>query len=184
MGYIISVFFLLTGMFIGLNLADIDLQLPFLFHRSILTHGFLIAAILYGIVRSKKSDALRLFALGFYLSSAIHLAFDLFPRSWQGYALITVPVYGRTSAAFSWLWIALSIVVCLYLALVLMENGYEIITAAAALFIAFSYYATTERIYWSALLTLLIASIIAIRLPSDIVVKIERMVSRLEFDKS
>ncbi len=180
MDYLIKLLFLLAGVLIGLNFADIDQQLPFLLHRSILTHGFLAVAILYGIARSKRGSALRLFTIGVGLASAIHLAFDLFPRSWRGYALITVPGYGRTGAAFSWFWIALSVIICLYLAFTLIEDTIEIVTAVVTLFVTFSYCATTENVYWLALIALVIASIIALKLPPDPLVELEKLSSRID----
>ena len=40
---------------------------------------------------------------------AVHLSFDLFPKGWSGFALISVPGYGWTAPWFSGAWIAISI---------------------------------------------------------------------------
>ena len=62
---------------------------------------------------------------------AVHLGFDLFPKAWQGYALISVPLYGWTSPWFSIAWIAGSLLLCAYMAARLTRGYLE-----AALYLA------------------------------------------------
>ena len=62
------------------------------------------------------------------LGLAVHFSFDLFPQAWSGYALIALPGLGWTPAPFSWIWIALNIVICTYLAARLVRNGFETVT--------------------------------------------------------
>ena len=120
--YIFGAAWLLLGLVVGLHFPDIDNRLQglipswLLLHRSILTHGLLAPLLLFWLAR-RRGDAVpsfRLFAVGLSLAFAVHLCFDFFPRGWVGFALIHIPVYGRTTALFSQSWIILSIVVCLY----------------------------------------------------------------------
>ena len=122
MSYIVGLLLLPIGIVIGLNLPDLDYRVSFLVHRSIVTHGFLFPLLLFWGIHKRELAQLRLPLIGFSLSLAAHLCFDLFPVAWIGYALISVPLYGRTDPLFSWLWIAGSIVLCLYLALLLVKN--------------------------------------------------------------
>ena len=166
MSYIIGMPSLLIGIAIGLNLPDKDLETSYLVHRSILTHGCLLPALFFWLAR-KRGHAVRLFAIGVSLSSAVHLCFDLFPRAWIGFALIHIPLYGRTTAAFSWLWIASSIAVCLYLAFALVKNAFEVVIVMSSLIIIFLDAATEESVFWPALITLMIATSFGLTLPGD-----------------
>ena len=56
---------------------------------------------------------------------AVHLSFDLFPKGWSGFALISVPSYGWTAPWFSGAWIAFSTVFCAYLAIRLVKNWFD-----------------------------------------------------------
>jgi len=156
-------------------LADIDLKVNFLVHRSIVTHGFLLISFLYCFARNKENPLLRLFTAGVSLASAVHLCFDLFPKAWIGFALIHIPGYGRTSPVFSWLWIAVSIVVCLYLALVLTRNTFEVVVTTSSLPITFGFYATTESVFWPALVVLTVATAVAVMLPLGSIVAFSRL---------
>jgi hypothetical protein len=102
MAYAANIFLLLLALLLGLNLPDLDHQLPFLVHRSILTHGCLAPLGLFLIAYRDKSNPLRFFSMGFSLAAVIHLCFDLFPRAWAGFALIHIPFWGRTDWLFSW----------------------------------------------------------------------------------
>ena len=48
------------------------------------------------------------------LGFVVHLAFDLFPRAWTGYALISIPGYGWLPSVVSCGWIAVSALLCAY----------------------------------------------------------------------
>ena len=164
----IGTLLLLIGMAIGLHLPDIDLTLSFLVHRSIITHGFLLPLLLFWFAHKKESPIPRLFAMGISSSAAIHLCFDLFPGVWTGFALIHIPVYSRTSPAFSWLWIALSSIVCLYVAFSLIRNLFDVMMVISSLVIAFGFYATTEKnIFVFPLVALATATTIVLALPSN-----------------
>src|SRR5579862_2396335 len=120
MRYSLNILWLVVGVAIGVRFADIDQHVPFLVHRSILTHGFLVPLLLLYLIRKPQplmEDGSRLFTIGLCLASAVHLGFDLFPRGWYQHALIHIPLYGWTSPLFSIIWMFASILVCLWIAL-------------------------------------------------------------------
>jgi hypothetical protein len=177
MSYIVGLLLLPIGMAIGLSLPDLDSRVSFLVHRSIVTHGFIFPLLLYWGVHKRDLAQLRLPAIGFSLSLAAHLCFDLFPNAWLGYALISVPLYGRTEPLFSWLWIAGSIVVCLYLALLLVKNVGDVVVAAGSAVVSFGLCAAAESVYWP-LAALGLATLIALLLPSSSAGMVRRLLNK------
>jgi hypothetical protein len=157
--------FLILALFLGLNLPDLDQQVRFLVHRSLLTHGFLIPLIIFALAYRDKNTGARFFTMGFCLASVTHLCFDLFPKAWTGFALIHIPFWGRTSAGFSQIWIGLSIILCLYLAFSLIETLLDLLATLLSLTLAFAFYAASQPTFWLALITLMIAGGIALVLP-------------------
>lgn len=85
---------------IGSMFPDIDQRLPFVPHRSALTHSALVPALL----------AIRLPAIGGLLAGgvAIHLVADLLPEGWAGYALVKVPFLGPLGPDASWWFLLLN----------------------------------------------------------------------------
>jgi hypothetical protein len=81
---------------------DADYRIGFLVHRSIVTHAFFLPLLVFALV-GRQSRSARFFSVGFSTSIMVHLCFDLFPRSWTGFALIAIPWYGRMGGVFSWL---------------------------------------------------------------------------------
>jgi hypothetical protein len=158
---------LLLALLLGLNLPDLDHQVSFLRHRSILTHGFLVPLAVFLAVYKEKATTPRFLSMGFSLAAVIHLCFDLFPRAWTGFALITIPLWGRSSALFSWLWISVSIIVCLYLTFILIRTLVDVLVAFGSLALAFAFYASTEAVFWPALVTLVVAVGITLALPAN-----------------
>lgn len=160
--FFIGVISLVAGLALGEWFPDNDQRFHFLTHRSILTHGLIVPLLLYSMGSGLKATSLRLFVSGFSLGVAIHLGFDLFPRSWQGFALIHMPLIGRTHPIFSWLWIAVSMICCLYLSMRLARTGIQ----GAALLLGtlglFIYTSTNETAFWGPLFSLLIGSGIAL----------------------
>ena len=160
--FFLTVISLVAGLYLGEWFPDIDQRFDFLTHRSIVTHGLVVPLLLYPMASGLKAAPPRLFVSGFSLGSAIHLGFDLFPRAWQGFALIHVPLLGWTHPIFSWLWIAVSIICCLYLSMRLARNAIE----GAALLLAtlglFIYTSTNETALWGPIFSLIIGSVIAL----------------------
>lgn len=140
--FIFRIAWLLLGLALGFRFPDIDQRLQLsglLVHRSILTHGFLLSLLLFWFIRNERDSKpkLRLFVIGLSLAFAVHLCFDFFPRSWVGYALIHIPLYGRTNGLFSQLWILLSVGVCLYLTFVLVRRVIELLLSIGSLIFLF-----------------------------------------------
>ena len=139
---------LLLGLFLGEKYPDIDQKLEFLQHRSILTHGLLVPAALYFFAATTRSAPFRWAIIGASLGIAAHLAFDLFPRAWSGYALVSVPLYGWMPAPFSWTWVAGSSLACSYLAAKLVHGCWEAGLWTVAVIAAFTHAAQGEAELW------------------------------------
>ena len=116
---------LVAGAWVGLNLPDIDQRIDFLLHRSIVTHGPLLPFALFLLIRGVRQSWPRLALAHMCLGLAAHMAFDIFPVAWRGYALISIPVYGWLPAWVSWLWLAGSAAVCAYWAAALVRRPME-----------------------------------------------------------
>ena len=84
-------------------------------HYPILTHGPLLPIVLFALASERESIPLRWLAMGVCIGVAVHLAFDLFPAGWTGYALISVLAWGRMSALFSIVWIGVGVAACMYM---------------------------------------------------------------------
>jgi hypothetical protein len=127
------------GMMLGFWLPDRDLSFSWfglVVHRSILTHGCLLPLLGGWLTRSARPNW-RFLLSGLCAALAIHLSFDLFPARWTGFALITIPLLGRTSALVSWLWIAGSILVCLVLLFRWLGSAGELALALMSLAVGF-----------------------------------------------
>ena len=90
---------------VGAMFPDIDQRLPFLAHRSALTHSALVPIL----IATRFPMIAGLLAGGI----AIHLAADLFPAGWAGYALIKIPFVGPLDPDGSWWFLLLNGLVCL-----------------------------------------------------------------------
>jgi predicted neutral ceramidase superfamily lipid hydrolase len=160
---------------ISFKLPDVDQQLrdeipsKILLHRSILTHNFVFALLVYWAAIWRKSFTVRLLTYTAGLATAVHLSFDLFPRAWQGFAIIHIPVLGRSSPLFSQIWIALSIVVCLYLVLSLIQTSREVAIVAVCFVLLFVFYTLSENEKpESPAATLTGATAVTLVLPADV----------------
>ncbi len=160
--FFLTLISLVAGLALGEWFPDIDQRFDFLTHRSILTHGLFVPLLLYSMGSGLKATPLRLFVSGFSLGVAIHLGFDLFPRAWQGYALIHSPILGRTHPIFSWVWIAVNMICCLYLSMRLVRNGIEGTALLLGTLGLFAYTSTDETTFWGPLISLLIGFGIAL----------------------
>ena len=127
---------LAAGAWIGLRFPDVDQRVDFLLHRSFITHGPLLPLL----VRRARRLAFRIFPMFLCRGFMVHLAFDLFPRGWSGYALISIPVYGWLPSVVSVLWIASSALLCAYwaarLARGLLESVIVVVGAAGISIVA------------------------------------------------
>lgn len=90
------------GAWLGTLFPDIDRFRIFrLRHRSIVTHSFLVPALLWAGNGLSSVEWAGWFVTGFAAGVALHLAFDLFPGKWRGFALIDVPKLGRCTRSVS-----------------------------------------------------------------------------------
>ena len=113
----------IAGAWMGSWFPDTDLRIRFLRHRSLATHGFLIPLLLLGFVGATRMERVGWFAAGFCTGVAVHLAFDMFPREWRGYAFVTAPVVGVLSRGMSLIWLLGSIAVCMVIAVQLAPSS-------------------------------------------------------------
>ena len=154
---------LLAGVTLGYWFPDFDQDTTALVHRSIVTHGPLVPLLLYVALGSRGSPApARLFVTGTALAVAIHLCFDLFPKGWAGYALIHVPSIGWTPPLVSWGWIAISIILCFYIAIKSAQGWIESTLVFVGIVAVFSYSLPTEDALWRPFVAALGGSAIAV----------------------
>ena len=152
----------MAGLVLGERFPDLDQHTGFLVHRSILTHGMLLPVLLYWIAVGTGATRVRLFAAGFSAGVGVHLCYDLFPRAWVGYALIHVPSVGWIYPAVSWLWIALSITCCVYLAMRVGRNGVQGIAVVLGALGMFVYAGVDEDRVWGPALSMMVATVIGL----------------------
>jgi len=106
------------GYFIGIVFPDIDQGFQSLLgHRSIITHSILLPYLLYNYFKKKNNltPLKTIFVAGIYLGIGLHLAADLYPKGWTGYALIKLP-FNIDIGGLSPIWIAVNAGVSLFLA--------------------------------------------------------------------
>lgn len=113
------------GAWLGTLFPDIDRFRFFrLRHRSLVTHSFLLPALLWGggaLISAVWADWL---VTGFAAGVALHLAFDLFPGKWRGFALIDVPKWGRCTRSVSTILLFSNLFLCVIIAVsIFPEHG-------------------------------------------------------------
>ena len=136
MGYAILA---LLGAAFGLILADIDQNIPFIKHRSMFTHGLFwpMGALFLG-----QSGNVYLIAamFGFTAGYAVHLLFDMFPKSWHGIALIHVIGHIRLWWWLSFLWLFGGVLASIYA----ISQWADVWLCGLALGLCFMYKAKSE----------------------------------------
>lgn len=160
MKHILGLIGLIAGLMFGNEFPDIDQRTDLLLHRSIITHGAIIPLVIFAIASVTRSIPVRWFAMGLTLSVAIHLSFDLFPKGWSGFALISVPTYGWTAQSFSWTWIAASTVACTYMAVRLVSSVFDGSVLILSLIGGVAYISTGEDSFWRPIVALLVATVV------------------------
>ncbi|NTW03149.1 MAG: hypothetical protein HGA19_18030 [Oscillochloris sp.] len=159
------------GAIIGSQLPDIDQWLWFLAgqHRSILTHSPLIPWGVYSLAQGRM-PWWYWFGAGLAAAFAAHLARDLFPISWYGFATISIPLYGRLDGTLSLLWLLGSVIGCWYLALLLIRQRSEIVMLWVAALLAFGLDYTRNRgATLMPLIALVACYVVAICIPNPVV---------------
>ena len=167
MKHLIGLVVFIIGLVLSVQLPDIDQSTDLLTHRSILTHGPLIPIVLFAIASPSKSIPIRWFAMSVSIGFVVHLAFDLFPHGWLGYALIHIPAYGRAPAVFSLAWIAMSVILCAYLSARLARRPLETILFILGIIGIFGNAALHEDALWGPAATVAAAAIIALLCSRD-----------------
>ena len=164
---IVGLILLVVGLWIGLELPDADQSASFLLHRSIITHGPLIPGLLFIVAAASRAIPVRWLALGVGIGFAVHLAFDLYPRSWQGYALISVPYFGWMPDWFSKAWIGISALLAAHMAARLTRTFFEVSLFVLGLAGSFIAVAPSENQLWLPAITTAGLGILALVLPRD-----------------
>ena len=155
-----SVLLFALGAIVGLGLPDIDAVLSFLTHRSIITHNPFWPLLPLWAAKTSINRA-RLFSMGLSISLAVHFCFDLFPRSWRGYALVHLPLLGRVGGVVSWVWLAVSALVCVYIAARLIQRLLDVVFVVGGGAISFGIMATSEP-FTGPLVAFLLAVVLAV----------------------
>lgn len=104
----------LLGLLIGIWLPDIDLAIPYLPHRSGLTHSVLPGLIVLFLGYPRL-------AAGILTATAIHLSADMFPVAWRGTAVTYLPLIGGLGA-WSMAFLGLNVLAALLLAFHLLQQ--------------------------------------------------------------
>jgi uncharacterized membrane protein YhaH (DUF805 family) len=151
---------LAVGVYIGLKLPDVDQSIGFLLHRSIITHGPLAPLLAFAFALSANPIP-RKFGMGVCSGFAVHMAFDLFPLSWQGYALVSLPGYGWTPPVVSWILLAGTMLICMGLAVKLIRDIGDSVILLVALVATFVIAAGNESSLWLPLATIVVSLVIA-----------------------
>jgi len=129
------------GAWLGSQFPDIDRFRIFrLRHRSGVTHSFLLPGLFLigsALTRLQWADW---FTAGFSAGIALHLAFDLFPGKWRGFALIDVPKLGRLTRNLSTVWLFVSLFVCVIISVSIIPalgpaGIFAYVTALAVLYL-------------------------------------------------
>ena len=143
----LSLVVLAAAVYAGLNFPDVDQHAGFLLHRSIITHGPWLSLMAF-VFASGDNPIQRRLGSGICIGIAVHMAFDVFPRAWQGYALISLPVYGWTPSVFSWIWISATMLISFSLATKLCRNAVDVAVLFMAVVGAFLFVLPNEEALW------------------------------------
>ena len=139
------------GVKVGVLFADIDLAPPLpIKHRSAWTHsGLFIVFIGYW----NWSGLWQWFFLGLIAGHVIHLAYDCFPKSWQGGATISFyPIPIRLSGVGSFLWLVFAGVFwSAYGLVVLAGNWFILAVICGAVILAGRAYVGAQSATWPGL---------------------------------
>ena len=147
----LSLVALAIATYAGLKLPDVDQRLGFLLHRSIITHGPLLPMLALAFALN-GNPVLRRIGAGVSAGLGVHFAFDLFPQAWQGYALISLPVYGWTSPVFSWICLGISLLLSMCFAVKSSRGIFDTGILVVALAGSFWYASGNEKTLWWPLL--------------------------------
>ena len=130
------------GAWLGTLFPDIDrFRFLRLRHRSIVTHSFLMPALLWAGAALTSVEWAGWFVTGFAAGVALHLAFDLFPGKWRGFALIDVPRLGRCTRSVSTFLLFSNLFVCVIISVsIFPEHGPAGVLAYTAILATLYFY--------------------------------------------
>ena len=148
------------GAWLGTLFPDIDrFRFLRLRHRSAVTHSFLVPALLWAGSALSSVEWAGWFVPGFAAGVALHLAFDLFPGKWRGFALIDVPKLGRCTRSVSTFLLFSNLFVCVILSVSIFPEhgpaGVLAYTATLAALYSYGIWAKKEHFAAGPLMTIL-----------------------------
>ena len=148
------------GAWLGTLFPDIDrFRFLRLRHRSVVTHSFLVPALLGAGSSLSSVKWAGWFVPGFAAGVALHLAFDLFPGKWRGFALIDVPKLGRCTRSVSTFLLFSNLFVCVIISVSFFPKhgpaGVLAYVATLAAFYAYGVWAKKEHFAAGPLMTIL-----------------------------
>ena len=157
--YLVVVAILMISFFyIGFKFPDIDLKFKSIGHRSIITHSPLLPLILFilhetnmlWLVYAKKYDITRYFIIGLSLGIALHLLYDLRPKSFKGTALIKFPYMKKgLTVNQSIYFMLISVIILLLISIYQVKTIFEIIIMSIIFFITVIINKKTERGFYT-----------------------------------
>lgn len=157
--YLVVVAILMISFFyIGSKFPDIDLKFKSIGHRSIITHSPLLPLILFilhetnmlWLVYAKKYDITRYFIIGLSLGIALHLLYDLRPKSFKGTALIKFPYMKKgLTVNQSIYFMLISVIILLLISIYQVKTIFEIIIMSVIFFITVIVNRKTERGFYT-----------------------------------
>ena len=105
--------FFAVGAWLGSWFPDIDrIAVLRLRHRSTVTHGCALPALAIVAGGFAGNEWAGWAAAGFAAGVGLHLAFDMFPGKWRGFALVDVPRLGRCTKTVSVAWLFVNVFAC------------------------------------------------------------------------
>jgi len=120
-----SVLFLLIA-FVTVSIPDWDQYTGILLHRSAVTHSILIPFLIDRLSSKYSDNKYPIIISAIYFAFLVHLSADLFPKSWRGFALISIPFIGWIDM-LSPLWIIANIIGCSYFCVKKLKENNELI---------------------------------------------------------
>lgn len=130
--------FLMTAIgALGAKIADVDQIIPFLNHRSAVTHSIFLPMVL-AMVPGVRAAAGPLF-----LGMSCHLVADFFPSRMSGFALIQVPGWGSIGVVLSYVWLGINALIACAMGHALLKDetsGFVRFLVTVALGIGAYYY--------------------------------------------
>ena len=149
---------MISFFYIGFKFPDIDLKFKSIGHRSIITHSPLLPLMLFilhetnmlWLVYAKKYDITRYFIIGSSLGIALHLLYDLRPKSFKGTALIKFPYIKKgLTINQSIYFMLISVIILLLISIYQVRTIFEIIIMSVIFLITVIVNRKTEKGFYT-----------------------------------